>query len=41
MGINTKIQAITEYPKSHSIFIINVNTNIIINFKKALFITPL
>ena len=41
IGINTKIQAITENPKSHSIFIINVNTNIIINFKNAIFITPL
>ena len=41
IGINTKIQAITENPKSHNIFIINVNTIIIINFKKAEFITPL
>jgi hypothetical protein len=41
IGINTKIHAITENPKSHSIFIINVNTIIIINFRKAAFITPL
>ena len=41
IGIKTKNQAITEYPKSHNIFIIRVNTNMIIKFRNALLIAPL